>query len=345
MVAVCYAVVGVRACIQPIMSLDSTAHDVLPRWQNVPRGTLVPLGNHGGFSGADLWRIDSPAGGFALKAWPADWRSPADLAWIHSLMIQAAALPWMPRVMRTADGATFVQSQGRLWEILTWMPGLADFTQSPSSARLEAAGAALAQLHKVWQPAPARSGVCPAVVRRLDAWQTWTRLVQSGWRPAFTPQSPYQSIAEHLWQLVQRTIDEVPRLLGSWLHRELPVQPCVCDLWHDHVLFTGDRVTGIVDFGSVKLDHVAVDLARLFGSLAGEDEAFWRTAISAYERVRPISVEEYVLIGSLDRTGVILAAANWLRWLFHDVRVYPQPMLVTARLDSLRHRLSALAPR
>jgi hypothetical protein len=36
----------------------------------------------------------------------------------------------------------------------------------------------------------------------------------------------------------------------------LPQFPVVSNLWHDHVLFTGNEVTGIVDF-AMRLDSAA----------------------------------------------------------------------------------------
>lgn len=324
------------------MLLEIAARDVLSRY-NVPRGTFCHLGSHGGFSGAQLWRIDAPAGNFALKAWPADWGAPAQLTWTHGLMTQAASLPWMPRVVAADDGATFVPMQGRLWEIVTWMPGRADFDQAPSTVRLQAAATALAQLHEVWTPAVPYREVCPAVLRRLLSWHEWTRLLQSGWRPTFAPLDPFQAHAVQLWRLSLKWIDDVPRLLNPWLTRPVAVQPCVCDLWHDHVLFTGAAVTGLIDFGSVKIDHVAVDLARLFGSLIGDDTALWEAGFSAYERTRSLTGEERELAHVLDRTGVIIAATNWLRWLYHEGRVYENRAAVNSRLAALLRRLEGLA--
>lgn len=45
------------------------------------------------------------------------------------------------------------------------------------------------------------------------------------------------------------------------------LQPCIRDIWHDHVLFDGDRVTGLIDFGAMQIDTPATDIARLVGSL------------------------------------------------------------------------------
>ena len=118
----------------------------------------------------------------------------------------------------------------------------------------------------------------------------------------------------------------------------MPVQFCVCDIWHDHVLFTGDAVTGLIDYGSVKPDNVAVDLARLLGSLVGDDAAAFARGLAAYKQVRPLSTDERALVPILDRTGVVLGIANWLRWLYVDGRVYEDRAAVARRLAALVER-------
>lgn len=321
------------------MSMESSPHEVLSHYPAWLRGTLVFLGNHGGFTGSQLWRLDTSGGSYCLKALPPHWRSPRELAWIHGLMTQGSDLPWMPHVAPTRAGTTFVAFQDRLCELVTWMPGQADFSLAPSAARLAAACAALGQLHRAWAPADTKYEVCPAVLRRLDSWQTWQQLLQTGWHPSPATVDPYSPIATELWQLVLRRIEDVPRLLAPWSQCKVPRQPCVCDLWHDHVLFTGEAVTGLIDFGSVKEDHVAVDLARLLGSMIGDDAALWDVGFSAYERIRPFGAEERALARDLDRSGTILSATHWLRWLYHEQRRYARPTAVVNRLTALARRL------
>jgi Ser/Thr protein kinase RdoA (MazF antagonist) len=134
---------------------------------------------------------------------------------------------------------------------------------------------------------------------------------------------------------VRRLEQRVPLRLAPWVERPVPLQPCLCDVWHDHVLFEGAAVSGIVDYGSVKMDHVAVDLARLLGSLSDGG----RELLDAYDRVRPLSSEERELIAVLEETGTIIGAANWLRWLYRDGTRYDDLDGVAQRLGSLVTRL------
>src|SRR5205807_3808434 len=53
--------------------------------------------------------------------------------------------------------------------------------------------------------------------------------------------------------------------LESLADISLPLQPCIRDIWHDHVLFTANDVTGVIDFGAVDMDTPATDIARLLG--------------------------------------------------------------------------------
>src|SRR5260221_14393216 len=102
------------------------------------RGKPCPQGNRGGFSGARLWRCSGVAGAFCLRAWPGTGPTPERLRWIHGLMksARAAGLTFVPELLTTPAGATFVAHAGQLWELSTWMPGCADFHTHPTTVRL-----------------------------------------------------------------------------------------------------------------------------------------------------------------------------------------------------------------
>ncbi len=278
---------------------------------------LVPLGNGGGFSGARLWRIEGTAGRLCLRAWPPH-KSAAWVRRLHRLMecARQQGLDFVPAVFVANDGDTVVEAAGRVWELTQWLEGRASFAEHPSPARLEAACEALAKLHRAWQAFAAPPQPCPAVRRRLKVLADWHALVSSGWQPQASSTLPFDSlwpVAERAWRRLPCWLQEVPRCLGPWIDFRLPVQPCLCDVWHDHLLFEGDRLTGLVDYGTVKADHVAVDLARMMGSLVGDDLEGWERGLRSYRRVRQLNDHEEQLAHVLDRTGTILGVVNWLR--------------------------------
>ena len=105
----------------------------------------------------------------------------------------------------------------------------------------------------------------------------------------------------------------------------LPLQPCIRDVWHDHVLFDGDTVTGLVDFGAMQIDTPATDVARLLGSLVGDDANGWQEGLTAYSAVRPLTEQESLAVVALDTAGTILAVCNWIRWIYVERRQFPDP--------------------
>src|SRR5262249_19553340 len=122
----------------------------------------------------------------------------------------------------------------------------------------------------------------------------------------------------------------------------VPLQPCLRDVWHDHVLFTGDDVTGLIDAHACRVDNVATDLARLLGSLAGDDRAAWDTGLAAYEKIRPLNLDERGLLELFDRSAVLLSGLTWLEWKCLEQRRFERPEIVLARLEAIVRRMEKL---
>jgi Ser/Thr protein kinase RdoA (MazF antagonist) len=320
------------------MSLDQAAYAVLRHYPLGEWVALIPAGNHGGFSGARLWRVASPARLLCLRAWPEPGPPPQRLRAIHALMDEArrVGLEFVPAVFRTTSGATWVEHAGRLWELTAWLPGEADFRDRPTPQRLEAACTALARLHLAWSRAATPNGPCPAVRRRLDSAREWMALVSSGWRPAFHNKDDLiDAWGRRAWRVLDAHLPRLPERLAAWADVPLPAHPCLCDVWHAHVLFEGEAVTGLIDYGSVKVDHAAADLARLLGSLVPDDRERTAAGLAAYARLRPLSLQEQMLVRVLDETGTLLGAANWLRWLYREGRRFEDRAAVARRLAEL----------
>jgi homoserine kinase type II len=297
---------------------------------------LTRLGNAGGFSGAAIWRVAGDVHDWCLKALPvnADLGRHDQIATLLRCSRQEHNLDFVPRPRFVAEIA------GRVWELVEWMPGTADFHANPTDERLRAGCVALARLHRAWEQYPGRRTdpwPCPGVVRRLQVAHDFLKVVAGGRRPVFAA-DPIAQWGERAWAVVRRGVPAAIEQLEPWCRVSVPVHFCVCDVWHDHVLFTGERVTGLIDYGSVKLDNVAVDLARLLGSLVGDDASAFASGLAAYEQIRPLSADERNLVPVLDRTGVVLGIANWLRWLYFDGRVYEDREAVARRLAALVSR-------
>src|SRR5207245_414919 len=98
---------------------------------------------------------------------------------------------------------------------------------------------------------------------------------------------------------------------------------------------------GVIDYGSVKPDNIAVDLARLLGSMVEDDDSQWIAGFQAYQNAGvPLSFEEQALSRALDATGTVIGAANWLKWIYLDGRAFEDWAAVGRRFESLVKRLN-----
>ena len=314
------------------------------------RSTAVePLASAGGLSGARFWRLVAPRGTLVLRCWPIEHPSPNGLRFIHAVLRHAAGrgMTILPVPIATVSGATFVRHAGHLWELTPWLPGTADYEKSTRVEKLRAALRALAEFHRAAADFPATPplvssrGPAPAITHRLAR----LRELQSGGIESLT-----RTITDNTWPdlapRVRKFAAELPRAVPLAIARlapladvPLPLQVCIRDVWHDHVLFDGDTVTGLVDFGAMQIDTPATDVARLLGSLVGDDANGWREGLAAYSAARPLTEQESLAVFALDAAGTILAGSNWIRWIYVDGRQFENPPQIVGRLERLLERV------
>lgn len=326
---------------------------VLESWQV----TLVKSPRvYRGFSGATVWRLQTADGAFALRCWGAPSPPVPRLNGLHRLLrfVFERGVEYTPVPVATASGETVVERDGRLWQLEPWMPGAADFRTDPRPERLRNAMRALAAWHNAAGDFPANererawfhsepAGTSPAVIERLQKIYRWQRGRLARLRRAID-----ESNAGERWRtLTGRVLDGferfAPRIaadLQGALELRVPLQPCLRDVWHDHLLFTGDAVTGLIDPGACRTENVASDLARLLGSLAGDETAVWRTAVEEYGRFRPLQPAELQLLPILDRSGVLLSGMTWLDRYYLQRRAFHDEDLVLERLERIVGRFA-----
>lgn len=314
---------------------------------------IEPLGNAGGLSGARFWRITTPEGPLVLRRWPIEHPTPERLRFIHAVLNHAAenGVTFLPLPITTRGGRTFVEHGGHLWELTPWLPGVADYERSPSDEKLHAAMTALAQFHSATadfkanqtQAATSLAAGAPAITKRLDRLR---ELANGG------IESLSRAIADMTWpefaSLARQFIADLSRAIPSAIAKLEPLaglsltqQPCIRDVWHDHILFSGGRVTGIVDFGGIDIDTPTTDIARLLGSLAGDDAAAWRIGIGAYSEMRSLSQGESQAIPALDIAGTLLAGCNWIRWIYGEQRHFESQTQVLDRFRKIVARVNS----
>lgn len=313
-----------------------------------------------GFSGAMIWRIETPAGPCALRAMHAATINRQRIAGLHRLLRHIHAFGICPIAVpiATADGPTFFETEGNIWQLEPWLPGSADFSNALTDARLRAALACLARWHLAAARFEARAdehqwfftttaGPSPGLAERAGQISRWNESACIILRHRLNS-SPWKEFAGLGHEILDSFLQTAPRLAAT-LNRALatcvPLQPCLRDIWHDHVLFTGDDVTGLIDPHAARTDSVGTDLARLLGSLVGDDRRLWKVGLDAYEAVRPLSFSELSLIEIFDQTTVLLSGMTWLDWHCLQGRAFDNRERVIDRLHVIVTRLKALASR
>ena len=305
------------------------------------------LANAGGFSGSQLWRIEREAGDLCLRRWPKEHPSADQLWFIHNVLrtLGESELGCIPVPMwNKTKGKSFILHDEHFWELTPWLPGRADFQETPSRDRLANAMKTVARIHHVSQSRyPGRFEQSPTVHSRRDQLQ---RLMtgEADQIAAAVERHPSPALRVRGRALLAHFDRRAPLVavkLAKASAVSVPLFPVIRDLWHDHVLFTGDEVTGIVDFGAMRVDSAACDLSRLLGSLVGNDRKAWEFARQAYNGVRPLSEDEWKQAQSLDEANVILAGLNWLDWICVQGRTFEIYDAVYARLDEMLLRLES----
>lgn len=304
----------------------------------------------GGFSGAQFWRLETGRGRLCLRRWPREHPPPGQLEFIQSVLwhVHQEGFALVPLPLETRTHAGYVRHAGYLWQLEPWLPGRADFHQAPSVPRLEAAMTTLAHFHRAAASFPiseAQPAPSPGIGQRL----TRLRDLQAGGLADLAARIDTRAgvavaaRARRLLELFPFAAPSVDRLLAQALDIEVRIQPCIRDIWHDHVFFEGDRVTGFIDFGAMRPETVAGDVARLLGSLVADDVQLWQRGLAAYEAARPLTPAEARLVSAFDRANVLLGGISWLSWCFQQAREFENRAGMLARMDHYLGRLTHLA--
>lgn len=303
-----------------------------------------------GFSGARLWRVTDGERHYCLRRWP-EGTSPARVLAITAVLAQAD-LPFIPRPVSGNSQQAFATHGGYVWTLQSWMPGRSVDKLPPQVELLRNAIQAVAQFHRTtkgfhFNDEPWGKGNPPGLQSRTDLAAAYLqgKLNRLSTAPIPGHLNELQPRREYLiplfLEVAKRVLDE-SRAALRW---EVPLQACIRDIHAGHMLFTGDRVTGLIDFDAMRVDSVATDLARLLGSYCGDDFELWDIGLSAYDEVRPLSREERELVVHYDRLAVLLTGLQWLDWIllegkqFQLARVLPRIDATLERLEHLRNRL------
>ena len=292
------------------------------------------LGGAGGFSGAQIWKLKTSDQNYCLRRWPLSHPDRQRLKWIHLVLVHASSngCSFVATPMETNSGERFAHQDDYLWELTPWMPGKAEFEQDPNSVRLENVMTCLAKFHLASAQVNLDFQKSTNAASRLATLREAGSLIEQIERSAETELASVHHLRTMVLRQGAKRAAELAGLIAPFVDQVFPVQPVIRDVWHDHVLFSGNEVTGMVDFGAMQMDNVALDLSRLLGSLVGNQSHRWQTAIDHYSKLRPLNPNETEFVFALDQCATFLGSLSWLKWLLIDRRCFESSEQVEKRV-------------
>lgn len=333
----------------PLDPLTPLVRQVLVEYEQTAEVENVEeLQGNGGFSGSSLWRVFVRDGNesYCVRCWTENVTpfSPdcRRVIWAHQVLrlaiehgVHELAAPIFDR-----KNATLQIVGERIWELSRWVEGAADFHQQPSDSRLRSATQVIARFHNAVREQTAMLQPVPAIAKRFDLLQQLREGKAAKCRAALDDRfgQQWKSYGIELLDRFDTVATPLHNLLAANKDKPMRLQACLGDVWHDHLFFQGEECVGVIDFGAMRVCHVASDLARMLGSLCEDDAASWATGLAAYREVAALSEEEEGLVKLIDRANVFLSGLNWLQWLYVEGRVFEDLAGVEKRLEYFSRR-------
>lgn len=304
----------------------------------------------GGLIGGAVWRVMTDAGVMALKQWPLPY-PPRRAMLIHQIMRRArdAGLDVVPIPIATKQGTTLVRHAGAWFDLCEWRPGqppidvLSTRQLRSGLATLAAWSRRLTATHLSEPLSALEDDVGEAAFRRLQRIPCpGMQRRQNEWRRLLP--TLRQRAGDNPFDLSRRTEIAVHRLrhrMDEWLSSTPLIVPRLClrDPHREHLLYSGDEVSGLIDFAAIGFDSPMIDVARWAGDVCLDNPEQWKIVLDEVPELFGASKEEVRSIRIYDITGLVIAVLHWRHWLGCRTRWAPDETAVTRRWLSVIDRL------
>ena len=234
-----------------------------------------------------------------------------------------------PTPIHTSNGDVLGELAGKPAALVTYLEGI--WVRRPGPAHCRALGASLATFHK--------AGADFALQRK-------NALGPSAWAGlASTTASSADTVLLGLGDEIAAELDV---FATNW-PANLPVGVIHADLFPDNVFFIGEEISGLIDFYFACQDAYAYDIAICLNAWCFETDGAFnitkaRQMLRAYERVRPLTAQEYAALPLLARGASLRFLLTRLYdWLNMPAAALVKPKDPTEYLRKLRFHRSVVS--
>ena len=316
----------------------------------------------GGFSGARVWKVQCREGlQYAIRL--TDCTEVAEIDRRNELCEWMAAafaggLTCVPAPLKPIAGGLIgacgsfqcrgylLQDAAGLWQMEPWMPG-ESLRGSPTATQLSEALGVLSRIHLSGRvlavssssPVSLRVHVAasPGINRRLKI----VLELLSGFLDRLQAMAIADSdrrfgrAAKRACDVLCSSLQRLHAMLVAESDVSVPLQPLLRDIWRPHVLYSGDRVTGVIDWNAAATDHVSMDATRLLRSWYRTDHECLRLAYYQFCDDRRMTHHERSLLRALDAANVLLSPVTWMRRRYTGVLAGSVDESVCSRFEEL----------
>ncbi|MAT09598.1 MAG: hypothetical protein CMM02_01200 [Rhodopirellula sp.] len=312
---------------------------VLQKYDIRPPDSVTPFHGGAGFSGSSIWKVAWDSQDYCLKQWPKDKPS------VRTRQLISRVIPEMQRQglpiavpQETNTGRRFLLFENRFWDLSPWVAGAPVKDRILTETQLQSAMQWLAKYHNLSSSLISEKGRSTALAYRLKL----SRQLVEGQLDRLSDCEIIGLDAGLAHLFISYARQKLPRLLQElehYAHLEMMVLPALSDIWSDHVFFEGGKVSGVIDFGALKMDSACLDLSRFLGSYRGHSDSVKAQGLEYYQRERALDRNGVELVELFDRAYVVLAGVQWLIWLGLEQRVFKQMEIVNRHLHGIAQRI------
>ncbi|MBD54559.1 MAG: hypothetical protein CMM05_05685 [Rhodopirellula sp.] len=285
---------------------------------------------------------------YALKRWP-DSYTRSRIESIHQVIGHAwkegceiiafpVTFPQLTRKLPADSVGTVLSANGEYWDLSHWRPGK-PLTTTADLDTIRRGAAAISRFHSCTASLGSLQQPPPIIAERLQTLASRTRhfpIPTQSINHADLPTDVTAALRDAA-NLLQWKWDEacaqIHRSLTEHSGCKLATQYVLRDVHAEHLLFSAEKPTGLIDFDAVRVDTPASDLARWAGSFlpgphAAED--VWDAVFAGYrentaQTDNAAETPTVKLAADLCFAGTWLSLANWLVWLLVERRDFDAP--------------------